>query len=145
LEHFTLAVAAEAADTTTTRIQKLLQQSIIGLQLCDRPTTGSGHARGYSTRRVMQIAITSALTRCGVGPSRAAKAALLFSDQANPGRDLGMPFPLGRTILCLTKHGTRIVNLQPDETLDEHLNGEPAAILDCGRIYRTVTEKLNEK
>lgn len=89
MKTYPTGVAGKATGTPLATLQRYLQRSHITLQPCDVPSRGCGENRGYSLRRILQIALTTELTRLGIGPSRAAKAAFEFSDKGGTGRPVG--------------------------------------------------------
>ena len=147
MTHYQTAAVSKATDTPILKLQRYFERSHIRLQPCDLPSRGSGENRGYSMRRIRQVGITTELTWLGIGPSRAAEAAFLFSDQGNPGREVGELFPLGRTMLVGFHRGeNKVVNVLPDESLDTILEQNNAAfIVDVGRILTKINSKMEPK
>lgn len=137
------AVAAKAAGLHPRRLQNLLDRGIVEFQQCDQPTKGSGNPRGHSKRRILQFAIIGQLTPLGILPKRAAAAAFEFSDRGNDQRAAGELFPLGRTILIGTADGAHVINVAPDETLDEKLPALPTFIVDVGPIHSQVENSID--
>jgi hypothetical protein len=115
------------------------------MQSCDKASRGCGENRGYSIRRINQMALTVELTALGIGPSRAAKAAYEFSDRGSPGRAIGETYPLGTTLLVgLPRSENRVINIPPDKTiLDVLASGSAAFIIDCGKVVAKVKETLD--
>lgn len=146
MNHYQTAAVSKATDTPILKLQRYFERSHIRLQPCDLPSRGSGEKRGYSLRRIHQIAITTQLGWLGIGPSRAAEAAFAFSDKATPGREVGELYPLGRTMLVGHRSGqNKIVNIAPDESLDKILEQDNAAFLiDCGRVVANVKSKMEK-
>ncbi|SDE12188.1 hypothetical protein SAMN05216337_102059 [Bradyrhizobium brasilense] len=146
MKTYPTGVAGKAADTPLATLQRYLQRNHITLQPCDVPSRGCGENRGYSLRRVLQIALTTELTRLGIGPSRAAKAAFEFTDRGNPGRGVGELFPLGRTLLVgLPRGDSKVMNIPPDQTISDVLSDDSAAfIIDCGNVVAKVTKNLSK-
>jgi hypothetical protein len=147
MKTYASGVAVEVTDTPQQTLQRLFQRNHVTLQPCDVPSKGCGENRGLSLRRIMQIAITTELSRLGIGPSRAAKAAFQFTDHGNPGRGVGELFPLGRTVLMGLANGqSKVINIPPDLTIADVLSTDGAAfIIDCGNVVSKVTEKLSKK
>jgi len=141
---YSAGIASEAAGMRPATMQRYLQRNHITLQPCDKPARGCGENRGYSGRRVIQMALTTEATALGLSPSLAAKAAFEFSDRGSPGRNIGEPFPLGTTLLVGLPHGeNRVVQVPPDKTIFEVLASHSAAfIIDAGKVVAKVTEKL---
>lgn len=141
---YPFSAAQEAAGTSFAALQRLFDRKVITLQPCDRVASGSGSRRGYSVRRIVQIALTTELTALGISTSRAAKAAFEFSDRGSPGRNLGEPYPLGTTLLVGLPEGAhKVLNIPPDKTISEVLASHSAAfIIDAGKVVANVKEKL---
>jgi hypothetical protein len=146
MKTYPTGVAGEATDTPLATLQRYLQRNHIILQPCDVPSRGCGENRGYSLRRVLQIALTTELSRLGIGPSRAAKAAFEFSDRGNPGRPIGELYPLGRTLLVgLPRGESKVINIPPDQSISDVLSNDSAAfIIDCNNVVAKVTSKLSQ-
>lgn len=81
MQTYTSGVAVEVAGTSQATLQRMFQRNHVTLQPCDIPSKGCGENRGLSIRRILQIAFTTELSRLGIGPSRAAKAAFEFTDK----------------------------------------------------------------
>lgn len=144
---FDAAVAARVTRTPISKIQNFFARGYIVEQPCDGLTNGSGKRRGYSRRRLSQIAGTTQLQWLGIGPSRAAQAAFQFSDKASPGREVGELYPLGRTILLGSTSGeNKVINVAPDESLDQILEHNTACFfLDCGKLTRDIQSRMDGK
>jgi hypothetical protein len=147
MKTYPTAVAGKATGTPLQTLQRYLQRHHITLQPGDSPSRGCGENRGYSTRRIMQIAITTELSHLGIGPSRAAKAAFEFSDRGNSGRAIGELFPLGRTLLVgLPRGENKVICIPPDQSISDVLSNDSAAfIIDCGNVVANVTSKLDQQ
>ncbi|UGX97103.1 hypothetical protein G6321_00019000 [Bradyrhizobium barranii subsp. barranii] len=146
MQTYPTGVAAKATGTPLTTLQRYLQRSHITLQPCDVPSRGCGENRGYSQRRIIQIALTTELARLGIGPSRAAKAAFEFSDKGNTGRPVGELYPLGQTLLVGLPDGKSVViNIPPDKSISDVLSNDSAAfICDCGYVVAKVLSNLSK-
>lgn len=142
-------VACSATDTPFRTLQSYYERGIIKPQPCDVAANGSGQNRGYSLRRLYQIAITTKLVSLGISASRAAEAAFMFSDRGNQGREVGEPYPLGRTFLVGQKRSFyHVICVDPDQSLDDVLPKDGAVfVIDCGKLAANVKSKLgiNEK
>jgi hypothetical protein len=138
-------IASEAAGMPPATMQRCLQRNHITMQPCDKPSRGCGENRGYSTRRINQMALTVELTALGISPSRAAKAAYEFSDRGSPGRNVGEPHPLGTTLLVgLPRGENRVIQVPPDKTIQDVLASDTAAfIIDAGKVVAKVKETLD--
>jgi len=147
MKTYQTGVAGKATDTPLSTLQRYLQRNHITLQPCDVPSRGCGENRGYSLRRVLQIAITTELSHLGIGPSRAAKAAFEFSDRGNTGRAVGELYPLGRTLLVgLPRGENKVICIPPDQSISDVLSNDSAAfIIDCNNVVAKVTSKLDKK
>lgn len=145
MKHYPASVASKATGTPLKRIQSYLERNQIQLQPCDIHSPGSGLSRGYSMRRLLQIAITTQLTHIGVSASRASKAAYEFSDRANVGRAPGELFSQGRTLLVGLGYGqNKVFHIAPDQTLDDVIPREGASfVLDCGWVVKTLKKNLD--
>src|ERR1700712_1554945 len=99
MKTYPTGIAGKATDTPLPTLQRYLQRNHIMLQPCDVPSRGCGENRGFSLRRILQVALTTELSHIDIGPSRGAKAAFEFTDRGNPGRAVGELFPLGTTYL----------------------------------------------
>jgi hypothetical protein len=147
MQTYTSGVAVEVTGTSQATLQRMFQRNHVTLQPCDIPSKGCGENRGLSIRRILQIAFTTELSRLGIGPSRAAKAAYEFTDRGNPGRGVGELYPLGRTVLMGLADGqSKVINIPPDLTIADVLSTDGAAfIIDCGNVVARVTKKLSNK
>jgi hypothetical protein len=116
-------------------------------QPCDKRANGSGERNLYSTRRVMQIALTVEASRLGIAPSRGAKAAFEFSDRGNPARAVGELYPIGTTLLVGLPTGeNKVVNIPPDLSIGGVLSNDSAAfIINCNNVVSKVMSKLDAK
>lgn len=146
MQTYPTGVAAKATGTPRTTLQRYLQRSHITLQPCDVPSRGCGENRGYSQRRIIQIALTTELTRLGIGPSRAAKAAFEFSDKGSTDRPVGELYPLGQTLLVGLPDGkSKVINVPPDKSISDVLSKDCAAfICDCGYVVAKVLSNLSK-
>jgi hypothetical protein len=144
MELYSAGTVALATGTSLPTLQRYKQQGIVRLQPCDQPSSGSGDRCGYSLRRVIQVALITELNKIGIAPSRAAKAALEFSDRGGHGRAVGELYPLGTTYLVGLPGGeSRTVNVPPDLSVADVLANESAAfILNCNKVVERITEKL---
>jgi hypothetical protein len=110
----------------------------------DRQSTGSGDHCGLSRRRAYQAAITQTLNRHGVSVSRAARAASLFTDEAQQGRSPGELFPEGRTFLILRKDGPVVVKADYDATFSDLASYHDSMVaIDLKQIVQRVDSILN--
>jgi hypothetical protein len=147
MKTYPTGVVVEVTETPSATLQRLIQRHHIEFQPCDVPSRGCGENRGYSLRRVLQIAITTELSHIGIGPDRAAKAAFEFSDRGNTGRAVGELYPLGRTLVVgLPRGENRVINVPPDKSISDVLSNDSAAfIIDCGIVVAKVLSKLDKK
>jgi hypothetical protein len=125
-------------------LQRLLQRNHIVLQPCDVPSRGCGENRGYSLRRITQIALTGELTQIGIAPSRASRASFEFSDKGSLGRPVGQLFPRATTYLVGLPGGeNRVIGVPPDLSISDVLSCDSAAfIINVNRVIERITEKL---
>jgi hypothetical protein len=146
MKTYPTGVAAKVTDTPQPTLQRYLQRHIT-LQPCDIPSRGCGENRGYSLRRVLQIALTTELSHLGIASSRASKAAFEFTDRGNPGRGVGDLFPLGRTLLVgLPRGESKVINIPPDQSISDVLSNDSAAfIIDVGTVVAKVKSKLERQ
>jgi hypothetical protein len=144
MKTYPTGVAVKVTDTPEPTLQRMFQRHHVTLQPCDVPSKGCGENRGLSIRRILQIAITTELSRLGIGPSRAAKAAFEFTDKGNAGRAVGELYPIGRTLLVgLPRAESKVVNIPPDLSISDVLSADSAAFLiDCGNVVEKVMSKL---
>ena len=143
--YYRTADVVRATGTPPNRLQRYLERNYITMQPCDVASEGLGHKRGFSFRRVVQVAITSELIKIGISPSRAAKAAFAFSDTGGSGRSPCRLYALGKTFLVGvgTKH--LILNQQPDQSLNELIpQGQAAFVIDLGQIVAGIQTKLEK-
>jgi hypothetical protein len=81
-----LGIAATAAQTSTRTIRRWLDNGVIKLKRGqDVMANGSGSYCGLSRNRILQIALAQNLIAAGMARSRAASAALAFTDMARRG------------------------------------------------------------
>ena len=122
-------------------------KDITPFQPCDGQSRGSGEKRQYSTRRVIQTAITLECTRLGIAPSRGAKAAFDFSDRSSPGRAIGELYSLGTTLLVGLPTGeSKVINIPPDLTIADVLSTDSAVfIINCNNVVEKVMSKLGKQ
>lgn len=146
MKTFPAAVVSRVTQIPITRLQQYFDRNHITMQPCDIPSKGSGEKRGYSRRRINQIAITTQLGWLGIGPSRAAQAGFQFSDKGNPGREVGELFPLGRTLLVGARsRENKVINVPPYETLEDVLKHDAVAfVVDCGKIMKEIQERMDK-
>ncbi|WFT94380.1 hypothetical protein QA633_40025 [Bradyrhizobium barranii] len=147
MEMYSAGAVAKATGTPLPTIQRYKQQGHVQLQACDVTSNGSGEKCGYSLRRVFQIALITELNRIGIPPSRAADAALAFSDRGDRGRAVGEPYPLGQTVLLGLPGGVnKVINIPPDLTIGDVLSNDSAAfIIDVGNVVAKVLSKLDSQ
>ena len=127
---YSASSAGKAAGMPLDTLQRYLDRKQISLQPCDQASGGSGQPRGFSSRRVTQLAIVRELTSLGIGPSRAAKAAFAFSDRGNPGREIGQLYPDSTTILVgLPRGENRVVSIPPDRSISDVLSHDTTAFI----------------
>jgi hypothetical protein len=118
----------------------------IKLRNCDRETTGSGIPVGYSRRRILQAAIVRKLIPLGVTNRAAGRCALAFTDEGTSERAAGQLYPHGKTILCVSAQGAKVLNAMFDVTLADATDREVAAItIDLNQVVAQVDAVLNNE
>ena len=115
-----LRTVALAADMKPRALRQWLDTRVMKLRGNDRKSTGPGDHCGLSRQRAVQAAITQTLNRHGVSVSRAARAAALFTDEAQPNRPPGELFTEGRTFLIFRKDGPVVVKADYDAPFSEY-------------------------
>jgi hypothetical protein len=134
---------APAADMKLRALRQWLETSVITLQGNDKKASGSGNHWGLSRQRAYQVAIVQRLNKLGMLVSRAASAALVFTDQGQTGRAAGDLFPQGKTILVVSAEGAKVVNTTFDAPHAEVTNRAATAItLDLNRVVQQVDSIL---
>jgi hypothetical protein len=143
---YTAAIVADATGASLATLIRYGKENT-KFQPCDKRANGSGERNLYSTRRVMQIALTVECSRLGIAPSRGGKAAFEFSDRGNPGRDVGELYPLGATLIVgLATGENNIVNVPPDLSVNDVLSNDTAAfIINCNNVVSKVMSKLSKQ
>jgi hypothetical protein len=146
MTRYRTAVVSKAANVPPARMQKLLERGSIRLRENDRPPGGSGSQHEFSRNRVIQFALTQRMTELGISPSKAAWAALVYSDRrATDYEDLRIPSRVRTVLIGLPGGATTLVTLPPDGSVDDLLANEPAAfVIDCSRIARDVDALLSQ-
>src|ERR1700694_4618822 len=104
-----LRIVAQAAEMNPRALRQWFGTGVLKLRGNDRKSTGSGDHCGLSRRRAYQAAITQACNLHRVSVSYAARAASLFTDEAQPDRPPGELFSDGRTFLVFRKEGPVVV------------------------------------
>jgi hypothetical protein len=137
---------APAADMNLRALRQWLETSVITLQGNDKKASGSGNHWGLSRQRAYQVAIVQRLNKLGVFVSRAAAAALVFSDEGQTGRAPGELFSQGRTTLVVSAEGTKVVNTMFDAAHTEVTNRAVTAItVDCNDVVGFVDSVLTNE
>jgi hypothetical protein len=136
-------VAEEAAQVPTITQRRWIDTGVAPLRNNDRRVSGSGHAVGLSRNRILQFAITQALLKNGVSLSRAARAALEFSDYGNNGRPAGQCFQRGKTALVLSSNSATVCNLDFNSSVFDISNDGVSIVVDCNKVVAAVDSVLN--
>ena len=138
-----LGIAACAAQTSTRTIRRWLDNGVIKLRRGqDVIANGSGSYCGLSRNRILQIALTQQLLATGMSRSRAASAALVFTDTGDEQRAPGELYPFGKTLLVVDRT-PQVINADFDARLTDLMPLSPCAIVvDCARITTCVDEVL---
>jgi hypothetical protein len=139
---YPLRVAAEAAQVQKKTPRRWQDNHVIALGN-GGTTTGTGNHCGWTRNRIVQLAITQALVKKGVSPSTAAKAALEFTDQSQPGRAAGHLYPIGKTVMCLGSIGSAVHNVDFNISVFDLSNDSVTICIDLNRIAEQVDGVLN--
>jgi hypothetical protein len=143
---YQIGVAARAANTTPRKLRRTIDHNVIKLRGTDKQSTGTGDCVGFSRSRVLQIAITNELLSTGMALSKAADAALEFSDYGNQGRAAGKLFETAKTLLVVRPTGAVVVNADFDASfVDLSARGISIIVLDLNKIVAQVDLALNLK
>ena len=141
-----LGIAASAANTSPRTIRRWIDNGVIKLKRGqDVVANGSGSYCGLSRNRILQIAITHQLLEAGMSRSKAARAALAFTDTGDESRATGELYPFGKTLLVI-EQTPRVINADYDARISEIIPLQPCAVvLDCARITNRVDETLSKE
>lgn len=108
---------------------------------------GGAHLLSY--RRVMQIALTAFLSRCGLSPRRAGMMAAVFTDMGNSRRKPCELFSEGETLLIAMpgedagQDDTEVVQARGDFPVSHLIGGaRPSIAIHVNSIDRRVREAL---
>jgi hypothetical protein len=144
-KHFT---AAEVFEVTGVPQQKAYQWDDRGVTVpsrADKLPSSSGDPHLRSIETVYQLYITAALVAFGLGPKHAATAARTFTDQSQPGRPAGRLFERDRTVLCIRKGGSVVINAPYGADFADLSNhGTALVAVDCNKICREVDEAIHK-
>lgn len=140
---YPLRVAAQAARIPSAKPRRYIDMKVTPLRANDVWPAGSGSRIGLSRNRVLQIAITEMLLKSGVSLSRAAKAALVFSDHSNTGREAGQLYKQGKTILVVSNESATVRNVDFSANIFDLLNDGVVIVADCNKIADAVDAVLN--
>jgi hypothetical protein len=140
---YPLNTGSKAARTADRKIRRWIDSNVTPIRANDLKAAGSGSRVGLSRNRILQIAVTQALLKNGVSLSRAAKAALEFSDYGNNGRAAGQVFPRGKTVLVLSSNSAAVCNLDFSTSIFEMSNDGVTICIDLNRISESVDAVLN--
>ena len=141
-----LRTVAHAADMKPRALRQWFDTGVLKLRGNDRKSTGSGHHCGISRRRALQAAITQTCNRHRMSVSYAARAASLFTDEAQPDRPPGELFSDARTFLVFRKDGPVVVKADYDASFSD-LSGyhDSVVAIDLKQIVQRVDSILNSK
>lgn len=140
---YQLRIAAEAARIPSAKPRRYIDMNITPLRANDVGAAGSGSRIGLSRNRVLQIAITEVLLKSGVSLSRAAKAALVFSDHSNSGREAGQLYKQGKTILVVCNESATVRNVDFSANIFDLLNDGVVIVADCNKVVADVDAVLD--
>jgi hypothetical protein len=136
--------AARAANMPQRKLRQLIDRQIAPLRGNDVKPNGSGNYCRLSRNRVIQVAIIGRLTNVGVGVSKAAEAALQFSDVGDWVRPPSEVFPIGKTLLVLVPHSPpAVTNSSYEANVGGLLESGAAVVVDLNRIVADVDAALN--
>jgi hypothetical protein len=119
-----------------------LDRKVIELAPDDIPGDGRGKPRRFGTRTITKLAIAHRISLLGVPANIAVSLAEKFTDEPQRGRNIGCPFPQGKTVMTVSQDGAAIHHIQPDGDLDSILNGEVALVVDIGAIIEPLLSRL---
>jgi hypothetical protein len=149
VQTYPLRVAAEAAQIPERTGRRWIDNHVITLGGIDSRTTGSGNHCGWSRNRIEQAATMEILLKSGMSLSRAAKAALKFTDEGQTGRAPGQLFEHGKTMLVISGNGASVKNCFFDATLADVSNREISITsVDMNKVVDqvdSVLERTNTK
>jgi hypothetical protein len=136
-----LGIAANAAKTTPRTIRRWIDNGVIKLKRGHVFANGSGSYCGLSSNRILQIALTQDLITTGMSRSRAASAAIVFTDKGNAERAPGALYPFGKTLLVVDSD-PHVINADFDARLSEIMPlSSCAVVVDCERITKSVDRR----
>lgn len=134
----------KATDISQHTFQHWLDRRVITLAGDDFPGDGKGKPRRFGLRTISQIAIAHRIASLGVPATTAVNLAAKFTNEPQCGRPIGGLFPRGRTILMASHEGTaRVINIEPDSTIDAAMTGDASIIVDVGAILSTIHSRLD--
>lgn len=101
-----------------------------------------GKPRGYGLRTVLKISIAHRISRLGIPANIAVRLASEFTDKPQAGREIGRPFPCGKTMLIATPDGQgKVVRVQADQNMTEHFQDATLAV-DVGQIFNETLSRI---
>jgi hypothetical protein len=116
---------------------------VIRLSGDDDPGDGKGKPRRLGLRTITKLAVAHRISRLGVPANIAVSLAAKFTDEPQRGRNIGCPFPIGKTIMTATQNGEAVIhNVQPDSDIDSILKCECAIVVDLGAIVENLNLRL---
>ncbi|MGY4411980.1 hypothetical protein ACVWW4_003716 [Bradyrhizobium sp. LB7.1] len=116
---------------------------VIRLSGDDDPGDGKGKPRRLGLRTITKLAIAHRIARLGVPANTAVSLAAKFTDEPQCGRNIGCPFPIGKTIMTATQDGAALIhNVQPDSDMDSIMKCEAAIVVDLGAIVENLQLRL---
>ena len=114
-----LSVVAQAARLNPRALRQWFDTDVLNFRATDKRSPGTGCPVGLSRNRAYQAAIVAHLNRHGLPPSKAARAALEFSDNGNAGRAVGEVYSVGKTILVIGPDSAIVKNVFSDTSFSE--------------------------
>jgi hypothetical protein len=138
------AAAVAAINIPKDTFNRWLDRKVIQLSPDDIPGDGRGKPRRFGMQTITKLAIAHKISLLGIPANIAVALATKFTDEPQCGRQIGRPFPMGKTVLTASPDGTaRIHNIQPDGDLDSILKSDAALVVDIGAIITPILSQLD--
>jgi hypothetical protein len=144
--NYPLGIAAKAAQIPPRKGRRWMDSGAWPLRSNDIKASGSGDYCGLSRNRILQAATMQSLLKAGASLSKAALAALQFSDHSNLNRPAGEPFPMGKTYLVVGSDSpATVINTDFDlRVSDLASRGASVIVVDLNAIIDQVDAVLNK-
>ncbi|MGY3588519.1 hypothetical protein ACVIGB_002522 [Bradyrhizobium sp. USDA 4341] len=138
------AAVVAATNIPIETFNRWLDRKVIGLSGDDVPGDGRGKPRRFGLRTITKLAIAHKIARLGIPANIAVSLATKFTDEPQRGREIGCPFPAGRTVMTATLDGAATIhNVSPDGDVDSILKNEAALVVDIGSIIENLHFRLD--